>query len=119
MKIKNQRKYCLTLDLIDNPEKITLYKNYHQKVWPEINKSLKDSGIESAEIYCIGNRLFMILEVDEQFSFDRKSEMDAKNPKVHEWEELMWNFQKALPNSEKGSKWMLMDKIYDLNKQAL
>ena len=36
-----------------------------------------------------------------------------------EWEELMWTFQQALPNSKDGSKWVLMDKIYDLNTQAV
>jgi L-rhamnose mutarotase len=41
--------------------------------------------------------------------------MDAKNPKVQDWEALMWSFQQALPNSNPNEKWVLMDKIYDLN----
>ena len=58
----------------------------------------------------------MIIEVDKTFSFEKKLKMDSENPKVQEWEELMWNYQQALPQSEKGSKWVLMDKIFDLNK---
>jgi L-rhamnose mutarotase len=84
-------------------------------VWREINQSIKDSGIQKAEIYHTGNRLFMILEVDENFSFDRKAKLDACNPKVQEWESLMWKFQQSLPNSKPNEKWVLMDKIYDLN----
>ena len=38
-------------------------KDYHKNIWPEISKSLKDSGIINAEIYNTGNRLFMIIEV--------------------------------------------------------
>jgi L-rhamnose mutarotase len=34
---------------------------------------------------------------------------------VQEWEALMWEFQQALPNTPAGSKWVLMDKIYNLN----
>ncbi len=113
------KKYCLALDLEDDDEKIAAYKQYHLKVWPEINQSLLDSGINHAEIYNTGNRLFMILEVDEQFSFKKKSEMDTQNPKVKEWETLMWTFQQALPNSEDGAKWVLMDKIYDLKTQVV
>ncbi len=110
------KKYCLALDLKDDVDKINEYKDYHQDIWPEISKSLKDSGILNAEIYNTGNRLFMIIEVDRTFSFEKKLKMDLENPKVQEWEELMWNYQQALPQSEKGSKWVLMDKIFDLNK---
>ena len=110
------KKYCLALDLKDDVDKINEYKDYHQDIWPEISKSLKDSGILNAEIYNTGNRLFMIIEVDKTFSFEKKLKMDLENPKVQEWEELMWNYQQALPQSEKGSKWVLIDKIFDLNK---
>jgi L-rhamnose mutarotase len=109
------RKYCLALDLKDDPKKIDTYIKYHQDVWPEINQSIKESGIQNAEIFHTGNRLFMILEVDETFSFDKKATLDSSNPKVQEWETLMWEFQQALPNTPAGSKWVLMDKIYDLN----
>ena len=110
------KKYCLALDLKDDVDKINEYKDYHQDIWPEISKSLKDSGILNAEIYNTGNRLFMIIEVDKTFSFEKKLKMDLENPKVQEWEKLMWNYQQALPQSEKGFKWVLMDKIFDLNK---
>ena len=110
------KKYCLALDLKDDVDKINEYKDYHKNIWPEISKSLKDSGILNAEIYNTGNRLFMIIEVDKTFSFEKKLKMDLENSKVQEWEKLMWNYQQALPQSEKGSKWVLMDKIFDLNK---
>ena len=109
------KKYCLALDLMDDHKKIETYIKYHQDVWPEINQSIKESGIQNAEIFHTGNRLFMILEVDETFSFDKKATLDSSNPKVQEWETLMWEFQQALPNTPAGSKWVLMDKIYDLN----
>ena len=108
------KKYCLALDLKDDVDKINEYKDYHQDIWPEISKSLKDSGILNAEIYNTGNRLFMIIEVDKTFSFEKKLKMDLENPKVQEWEELMWNYQQALPQSEKGSKKKQIDKIFDL-----
>tara|TARA_B110000259_G_scaffold184433_1_gene231474 strand:+ start:2480 stop:2830 length:351 start_codon:yes stop_codon:yes gene_type:complete len=110
------KKYCLALDLKDDPKIIESYKSYHQNVWPEINKSIKDSGINEVEIYLTGNRLFMIIEADDSFSFDKKAIMDAENSKVQQWEKLMWTFQKGLPNTKKGTKWVLMDRIYNLNK---
>jgi L-rhamnose mutarotase len=108
--------YCLALDLIDDPALITEYENWHKKenAWPEIMKSITDSGITNMEIYRTGNRLFMIMETDDSFSFDRKTEMDKANPKVQEWEQLMWKFQQPIPWAKKGEKWILMDKIFQL-----
>jgi L-rhamnose mutarotase len=108
------KRYCLALDLKDDPQLIAEYEAYHHDVWPEIKKSILDSGITNMEIYRFGNRLFMIMETDDSFSFDRKSVMDASNPKVHEWEHLMWKFQQPLPGSQPGEKWVLMSKIFEL-----
>ena len=77
-------------------------------------KSIADSGINNMEIYRTGNRLFMIMETDDSFSFERKASMDDTNQKVQEWEQLMWRFQQPLPWAAKGQKWILMDKIFQL-----
>ena len=108
------RKYALALDLKDDDELIRQYEEYHKQVWPEILESIKNSGIQNMEIYRTDNRLFMIMEVGDDFSFDIKAEADAGNPKVQEWENLMWDYQQALPKSKPGEKWVLMDKIFSL-----
>ena len=110
------QKYCFALDLIDDPVLIAEYKKYHEKIWPEITASIVDSGIENLDIYCVGNRMVMIIEANETFTFERKGEMDASNPAVQKWEELMWKYQKALPGAKEGEKWMLMEKIFDLHE---
>jgi L-rhamnose mutarotase len=108
------KRYCLTLDLKNDPALIDAYKKHHQAVWPEIIQSIKDSGIKSMEIYLQTNRLFMIMETKDSFSFYAKSVLDAANPKVTEWETLMWKYQQALPTAAPGEKWMLMERIFEL-----
>jgi L-rhamnose mutarotase len=108
------KRYCLALDLINDPNLIAKYEVYHQEVWPEILKSIKDSGIQHMEIYRTGNRLFMIMETSDEFSFERKATMDMNNSKVLQWEELMWKYQQALPHARPGEKWVLMNKIFEL-----
>lgn len=56
--------------------------------------------------------MFMIMDTIDNFSFDKKAKMDADNPKVQFWENLMWKYQQTLPNVKKGEKWILMDKIF-------
>lgn len=108
------KRYCFTLDLIDDNELITAYKQYHERIWPEISASIKSAGILDMEIYLFGNRLFMVMDVNEDFSFERKAAADLENAKVQEWETLMWNYQKALPQSKPGEKWLLMEQIFKL-----
>jgi L-rhamnose mutarotase len=112
----NRRRYCLTLDLKDDLQLIAEYKHYHEKIWPEITLSIKDAGIEDMEIYLLGTRMFMVMEVNEQFSFEAKAQADRENPKVREWEELMWKFQEVLPGAKPGEKWLLMETIFKLEK---
>ncbi|MGC2465982.1 MAG: L-rhamnose mutarotase [Candidatus Acidiferrum sp.] len=111
-----KRRYCLTLDLKEDPKLIAEYKRYHEKIWPEITKSIKASGIEEMEIYLLGTRMFMVMEVNERFSFEAKAKADRENPKVREWEELMWKFQKPLPGANPGEKWLPMERIFKLEK---
>ena len=108
------KRYCLGLDLVNDEKLIAEYEMYHQQVWPEIKKSITDAGIVQMEIYRFSNRLFMIMEVNEEFTFDQKSAADAANAKVQEWEQLMWKYQQAIPGSKPGEKWVLMDKIFSL-----
>ena len=108
------RRYCLTLDLKNDPKLIAEYKRHHEAIWPEIAESIKDSGIEDMEIYLLGTRMFMIMEVNERFSFEAKAEADRANSKVQEWEKLMWTFQQSLPQAKPGEKWLLMDRIFKL-----
>ena len=111
-----KRRYCLTLDLKDDPNLIAEYKRYHEKIWPEITRSIKGSGIEDMEIYLLGTRMFMIMEVAESFSFEAKAKADRSNPKVQEWETLMSTFQKVLPQAKPGEKWLLMERVFKLEE---
>jgi len=108
------KRYCLTLDLKDDKELIEEYEEHHKKVWPEILRSIKEAGIEQMEIYRFGTRLFMIMEVNDDFSFEKKQQADKSNEKVQEWEELMWKYQQPVAGSAKGEKWVLMKKIFEL-----
>ncbi len=110
-----KRRYCLTLDLKGDPKLIAEYKRHHEKIWPEISRSIRGSGIDDMEIYLHGTRMFMIMEVAEDFSFDAKAEADRLNPKVQEWEKLMWKFQQPLPEAKPGEKWLLMERVFKLS----
>ncbi len=111
------QRYCLALDLKDDPALIAEYVRLHEQIWPEIAESIRSAGIVSMEIWRTGNRLFMVMETDEHFNAEAKAAADAANPKVAEWEALMWRFQQPLPWAAAGEKWVAMEKIFDLQQQ--
>lgn len=110
------KRFYLALDLKEDQTLIAEYEAYHREVWPEIIRSIKDSGILRLDIYRVANRLFMILEAEDDFSFERKNALDAANPRVQVWEELMWKYQQALPGSAPGEKWRLMERVFCLEE---
>lgn len=108
------KRFCLALDLKDDQTIIEQYKKYHRSVWPEIKQSIISAGIQQMEIYLIANRLFMVMETGDSFSFAAKDAADASDPVVQQWEKLMWQFQQSLPLARPGEKWMVMEQIFSL-----
>ena len=45
------RRFCLTLDLKNDSALIAEYERLHERIWPDITKSIKEAGIENMEIY--------------------------------------------------------------------
>tara|TARA_B100000941_G_scaffold196852_1_gene142721 strand:- start:229 stop:603 length:375 start_codon:yes stop_codon:yes gene_type:complete len=113
-KLPKMKRYCLALDLKNDPLLISKYIDYHKEVWPEISSSIKENGIIDMQIYNFADRLFMIIETKDDFSFEKKKKRDSHNPFVIKWEEIMSKFQKPISINDRGEKWMLMKKIYEL-----
>ena len=111
------KKYALALDLKNDAQLIAEYEALHRNVAAEIKQSITDSGITQMEIYRFGDRMFMLIEVTDDFSFAKKAAADEANPHVKAWEELTWKFQQAIPGSKPGEKWILMDKIFELSPE--
>lgn len=107
-------RYILTVDLVDDPVLISEYEKIHEKIWPEIEASILEAGIEGMDIYRYGNRLFMIMQVGPDFTFEKKEALDKANPIVQKWETMLWKYQQALPGAKAGEKWKLMDQIFSL-----
>ena len=108
--------YCLSLDLQNDPDLIAEYKKFHEPgtIWPEVVENIKSREIISEQIFLLGSRMVMVLETTDDFSFEEKAAADQANPKMQEWEVLMWKYQKPVPEAQPGEKWALMEKIFEV-----
>ena len=99
-----------TLDLKDDPELVAAYKHWHSRegIWPEILQGIKDSGVLEMEIYLLGTRLFMIVELAASDSWDEVMARMGAGPRQAEWEAFVARFQRADPPpgvQKNGSAW--------------
>lgn len=105
--------FLLICDLKDEPEAIKAYVECHKSVSPAILESIRVAGIQEMSIYRWRNRLCMILVGDENFSFERKAELDGDNPKVQEWEAFLSQYQTNLPGTPANWRWAITERIFE------
>ncbi len=115
---KPARRICRTLDLRDDPKLIAEYRRRHSEgvIWPEIIKGIKEVGILEMEIYILGTRLFMIMDVPEDFNWDEAMTRLASLPRQQEWEDYMSIFQLTKPGASSEEKWQTMERMFHLYK---
>ncbi|HNW74021.1 MAG: L-rhamnose mutarotase [Bacteroidales bacterium] len=111
-----KKRFCLTLDLKDDPDLIKEYLYWHksENIWPEIPEGIRAVGIETMEIYRMGNHLFMLLEGGPDFDFERDMALLASLPRQMEWESFTSRFQVSVPGSTSSEKWKLMEPVFSL-----
>ena len=64
------RRLCLALDLVDDAALIADYERWHRPGYTpaEVLASIRGAGIREMEIYRTGDRLFMLIDADDDFS---------------------------------------------------
>ncbi|MCQ2269703.1 MAG: L-rhamnose mutarotase [Bacteroidales bacterium] len=108
------KRYCQTLELVNDPEKIEQYVEAHRQVWPEIQKGIRSVGILDMQIYRLGTRLFMICDTVDEFDWEKDNARLAQLPRQAEWEAYVSQFQGCAANASSMEKWQLMERIFKL-----
>ena len=112
------KRFCQTLDLRDDPELIATYKYLHSEkgIWQETLGAIHAVGILEMDIYILGTRLFMIVELPANLNWDEVMKKMGAEPKQKEWEALTAIYQKVNPTAGSAEKWQLMERIFHLYK---
>ena len=108
----NVKRYCQTLTLVDDEQMIQKYVEAHAHVWPEIIQGQREVGILDMQIYRKGRNLFMIMDVKDDFDFQKDMAKLATLPRQAEWEAYVSQFQGCSANARSDEKWQLMERIF-------
>lgn len=110
------KRYCQTLELRDDPSLVSAYRQLHSQegIWPEILAGIRAAGVLEMEIYLLGTRLFMIVELPAELHWKDVMERMASQPRQEEWETCVARFQRASASASSDEKWKLMERIFHL-----
>ena len=112
-------RHVLAVDLKDDPAVIEAYKAHHRRVWPEVLRSLRGAGVADLQIYMLGRRLVMLVDMQDGLDVRRAFATHvASHPRVAEWEALMKSMQQPPPDSAAGEWWAVMQPIFHLHEDA-
>ena len=111
-KVKAMKRYCQTLNLVDDEQMIQKYCDVHKNVWPEIIEGQRQVGILDMQIYRKDRNLFMIMDVKDDFDFEKDMARLATLPRQAEWEAYVSQFQGCSANARSDEKWQLMQRIF-------
>lgn len=112
-------RYVFTVNLKDDPAVIETYTQHHRRVWPEVEESLLRVGVERMDIYLLGRRLVMIVEMPDGLDYRTAFRSHAaSSPRVAEWEQLMLSLQEPPPEARAGEWWALMEPVYGLDRHT-
>ena len=106
------KRYCQTLELVDDEAMIAQYCEAHRHVWPEIIEGQCEVGILDMQIYRSGRHLFMICDTVDDFDWQRDMERLAALPRQAEWEAYVSQFQGCSSNARSDEKWQMMERIF-------
>ena len=110
--------YVFGVCLVDDSSIVQEYLNYHQNIWPEVEKGFQKAGYENIRLYRFENYVTMIVKVPKGADLGIMGQIcNDSHPRVAEWNKLMDSFQKGLPGTEEGQTWVALEKYYEFEKQ--
>ena len=108
-------RHVFTVNLKEGPGVIESYTRHHREVWPEVQASLRQVGVERMDIYLLGRRLVMVVEMRDGLDYRTAFASHAEsNRRVAEWEHLMKSLQAPPAEARPGEWWAAMEQVFHL-----
>jgi L-rhamnose mutarotase len=110
-------RYVFTVNLKDEPGIVETYRRHHRAVWPDVQASLRQIGVEQMDIYLLGRRLVMVVEMRDEVDYRTAFTSHASSSsRVAEWEDLMKSLQEPPAEARGGEWWAVMEPVFHLDQ---
>lgn len=112
-----RERHVFTLNLKDDPAVVDAYRRHHRAVWPEVQASLRGVGVEQMDIYLLGRRLVMVVEMRDGRDYrDAFRAHASSSQRIAEWERLMKSLQEPVAEAGAGEWWAAMEPVFHLEQ---
>ena len=109
----------LTVNLKDEAGIVETYRRHHREVWPDVQVSLRRAGVEQMDIYLLGRRLVMVLEMRDGLDYRAAFRAHAASgQRVAQWEALMKSLQEPSEEARAGEWWAVMEPVFHLTQDT-
>jgi L-rhamnose mutarotase len=117
--LTTMNRHVFTVNLKNEPGIVETYTRHHREVWPEVQASLRHVGVQQMDIYLLGRRLVMVVEMQDGLDYRAAFESHASSSqRVAEWERLMKSLQEPPAEARTGEWWAFMDPVFHLEQGA-
>ena len=96
------------------PQYLAEYKKYHEAVWPEVLRTIRECNIPNYSIFLKDDLLFAYMEYH---GTDRKADWTkmAADPKTQEWWSIMQPMQAPFETRQEGEWWAEMEEVFHMD----
>ena len=95
------------------PERLEEYKQYHVKIWPEIEDAIAKAGIRNYSIFHFRGQLFAYYEyVGPAAEYEVRMKELAGAPRMREWWNIMEPMQVPLEDRRPDAWWTDMQEVF-------
>ena len=92
------------------------YKRIHVKLWPEIERAIKEAGISNYSIYYNDGQLFGYFEyTGPDAELEARMRRLAEAPRMREWWDITDAMQIPRPDRKPGDWWTNMELVVHLD----
>jgi L-rhamnose mutarotase len=96
------------------PECEEPYRSLHQKVWPDVQRTLRENGVSNYSIFLLDGTLFSYLEYEGE-DYDEATARIAGDPITQAWWELTNPCQVPVESAALDEWWAPAEEIFHLD----
>lgn len=95
------------------PEAETEYRRIHRKIWPEIERAIRQAGITNYSIFLLSGQLFGYFEyTGPDDEYEARMTGLAAAPRMREWWDITEPMQVARVDRKPGDWWTSMELVF-------
>ncbi|MFX1706202.1 L-rhamnose mutarotase [Chitinophaga sp. CC14] len=112
------QEHVFVVNIVQDPQKLKEYLDYHQHIWPEVEAGFKKAGYRKITLYRYEYLLVMAITVPAGADLGQMGKTaESYDKRCAEWNRLMDGYQTGVPGAGQQEKWVEATPFYRFIKE--